>query len=402
MSTQWVDSGPYKSSDAPGPAWQRHWTNFITSGGRTAPDDPDYLRVTVLNLVEGAAFFVWMLFLCLNLLGLFESSAARLLIDTTGVVVAIGVLVSLRIGAPVAIVAEIVHAFLFILLLAVAAARTANPLAITIPLIYPAVAFLLLDNVLRACLWTLLMIVCLNVAIFLGFGPQLNNWGAVIDGALSVSVAMFFQAAVMALYVHNRKHVMSRLRALSSELSYIAVRDDLTGLYNRRTFQSTVNRELVRRTPQPRLFAFLLFDIDQFKAYNDTFGHPQGDRLIRRIAAATQSVFSRREDLVFRLGGEEFGVVFRATNEANGIAMADRLLAAIKKLDEPAPAGPQKAVTVSAGLVLTTRDAELTADEVFRRADKALYRAKKSGRARWMLADTDTAPASAELQAVED
>lgn len=375
------------SSDAPESAWKRWWRGFITSGDRVTPDHPDYLRVTVLNLVEGAALFVWSLFLCLNLLDVFESSVLRILIDITGIAVAVGVLAGLRVGAPVAIVAEVVHAFLFILLLGVAAVRTENPLAITIPLIYPAVAFLLLDNVLRASLWTLLMIVCLNTTIFMSYGPSLRDWGAVIDGALSVSVAMFFQAAVMALYIHNRKHVMTRLRSLGVELSYMAVHDPLTGLYNRRTLQETVDRELGRGDRDPRLFAFLLFDIDRFKAYNDEFGHPKGDALIKRIALAAQSVFSRREDLVFRLGGEEFGVVYHADNEHDAAAMADRLLDAVEALAEPAPAGPRESVTVSAGLFVTGADPDLSADEVYRRADDALYRAKEHGRARWVMAE---------------
>lgn len=388
MTTQRVDSD--QADDTPSSRWRRYWLNFITSGGRTPPDHPDYLRVSVLNLVEGAGFFVWSLFLCLNLLGVFESSIGRLAVDAIGIAVAVGVLAGLRAGAPVAMVAEIVHGFLFILLLGIAIARTENPFAIAIPLIYPAVAFLLLDNVLRACVWTLLMILALNTTIFLGYGPHLDNVRAVIDGALSVSVAMFFQAAVMALYVHNRKHVMGRLRSLGDELSYMAVRDDLTGLYNRRTFEDTVSRELIRRDDERRLFGFLLFDIDRFKNYNDTYGHPQGDRLIKRIAAAAQSVFSRREDLVFRLGGEEFGVVYRASSEANGTIMADRMLAAVEKLDEPAPDGPQKAVSVSAGLVLAESGVDLDADDVFRRADNALYRAKELGRARWVRADIDS------------
>lgn len=389
LSTARVDIEDEQSQNAAPSAWRRLWWEFITSGGRTTPDDPDYLRITVLNLVEGAALFVWTLFLCLNLLEVFASSPARLLIDITGIAVAVGVLVSLRAGAPVAIVAEVVHAFLFLLLLGVAIARTDNPLAITIPLIYPAVAFLLLDNVLRACLWTLVMIVCLNVTIFVGFGPHMSDRGAVVDGALSVSVAMFFQAAVMALYIHNRKHVMTRLRSLGTELTYIAAHDALTGLYNRRTFRETVDRELARRDRDPRLFALLLFDIDRFKAYNDRFGHPQGDRLIQRVAATAQSVFSRREDLIFRLGGEEFGAVYRAENESDGAAMADRLLAAVEDLGEPAPAGPHESITVSAGLLLADADVSLTADEAYRHADEALYRAKDMGRASWVRADLE-------------
>lgn len=382
-----LEPGEDGGGEAPQPVWARLWTDFITSGHCTTPEHPDYLRLSVLNLVGGAGFLVWTLFLALNLLDVFEFSPLRVFIDIMGMAVTAGALVALRVGAPVTITAEVVHVFLFVLLLGAAVAKADNPLAMTIPMIYPAVAFLLLDNVTRASLWTLMMIVVLNFTLFMGFGPHLASRDMLANGAMSVTTAMFFQAAVMALYVHNRKQVMTRLRTLGAELSFMAMRDDLTGLYNRRTFRDTVNRELARRDSEARLFGFLLFDIDRFKVYNDTFGHPQGDRLIRRIAAAAQSIFSRREDLVFRLGGEEFGVVYRASSEANGTAMANRLLTAVEKLNEPAPAGPQKALTVSAGLVLTEGEADLSADEVFRYADEALYRAKQLGRARWVRAD---------------
>ncbi len=382
------DTQSRRGNEIPTSRWMSLWQDFITSGGRSTPDDPDYLRLTLMNLAVGVGMIVWGLFLCFNVLGVFESSATRFLIDVVGIVVAVSVIASLRAGAPVGAVAEVVHGLLFILLLGVAITRADNPLALTVPLIYPAIAFLLLDAVLKACAWTLAMMIGLNLTIFLGLHPDSDDWGDVIDGALTISMAMFFQAAVMALYVHNRKQVMVRLRSLSAELSYTATHDALTGLYDRRSFLDTVSRELSRR--DRRLFAFLTFDIDRFKAYNDTFGHPEGDRLIQRIGAAAQSVFSRREDVVFRLGGEEFGVAYRAEDQADAAAMADRLLTAVEALGAPAPAGPRKSVTVSAGLFVSEGTPVATAEEVYRLADDALYEAKESGRARWVLAQRKT------------
>ena len=386
------DTQSRRGDEIPQSRWMPLWQDFITSGGRSTPDDPDYLRLTVMNLVEGAGMIVWGVYLCLNILGVLESSAARIGIDVIGIVVTLSVIASLRAGAPVKIVAEVVHGFLFALLLGVAITRSDNPLALTVPLIYPAIAFLLLDAVLKAALWTLAMVIGLNTTIFVGLHGDSGNWGYVIDGALTISMAMFFQAAVMALYVYNRKQVTVRLRSLSAELSYTATHDALTGLYDRRTFLDTIGREVTRR--DRRLFAFLTFDIDRFKAYNDTFGHPEGDQLIQRIGAAAQSVFSRREDMVFRLGGEEFGVAYRAEDQADATAMADRLLAAVEALGAPAPAGPRKSVTVSAGLFVSGGAPTVTAEEVYRLADDALYQAKEGGRARWVLAQrmTDGAP----------
>ncbi|EPC03151.1 hypothetical protein L861_22845 [Litchfieldella anticariensis FP35 = DSM 16096] len=367
--------------------WQRLSRDFLTSGGRTTEDQPDYLRITLLNLLEAAAFVFWGLFLSLNLLGMVESSIGRIVIDATGVVVAVGILVSLRLGAPVTVVAHIANASLFVFLLALVVIRSNNPLAMTFPLIYPAMVFLLLDDVRRGSIGTLLMIVGINVAIFSGYGPELHDRAMAIDGALTVSFGMCFQAAVMALYVYHRKRVMARLRAVSVQLSDLACHDPLTALYNRRTFIEVLERELSRRDRNGRKLAFLLFDIDRFKAYNDHFGHPKGDALLKRIAEAAQAVFSRREDIVFRLGGEEFGVVFRTDDEEQAAVMADQLLAAVEALGEPAPAGPHDFITVSAGLnLLESGSNVISANYVYSRADEALYQAKESGRAHWVHA----------------
>ncbi|MFC3284504.1 GGDEF domain-containing protein [Litchfieldella rifensis] len=365
--------------------WCRLSRDCLTSAGRTSEDQADYLRITLLNLVGAAAFIVWGLFLCLNLLGVVESSVGRLAINVTGLAVAVGVLSSLRMGAPVAVVSHVAHAFLFAFLMGLAILRADNPLTMTLPLIYPAMAFLMLDDVHRGIVGTLLMTAGLNVAIFSGLGPEPRDLLMAIDGALTVSVGMCFQAAVMALYVHHRKRVMTRLRAVSVQLSELACHDPLTGLYNRRTFIDVLERELSRRDRKARQLAFLLFDIDHFKAYNDRFGHPQGDELLKRIAGAAQGVFCRREDIVFRLGGEEFGVVFRTDDAAQAAAMADRLLATIEALDA-APAGPHDTITISAGLNLLDSESDIAANHVYRRADEALYQAKESGRARWVRA----------------
>ena len=364
-------------------SWRQRWSDFLTSGGRATAEDEGFLRLAVLNLVLGTSFFVWLLFLVLNVTGFFAYSGARIVIDLTGLLMAVGVLASLRLGVRVKLVAEVANAFLFAVLLALAIVRSDDPLLITIPLIFPAVTMLLLDDVRKGTLWSLAMILALNATIFFTPEPETTDRRQLLDGALSISVAMVFLAAVVGLYLHNRKQVMSRLRSLSTELAHAASHDQLTGLYNRRTFHEVVARELAQRNRDRRLFAFLLFDIDRFKAYNDTHGHPAGDRLLTRIANAARDVFSRREDLVFRLGGEEFGVVFRAENLDQARDMSVRLLEVVEALAEPAPAGPHEHVTVSAGLFCSAAGGTLNPDEVYRQADAALYQAKSSGRARY-------------------
>ncbi|MGQ4878564.1 diguanylate cyclase domain-containing protein [Billgrantia sp. LNSP4103-1] len=365
---------------------QRFWRNLMTSGGRTSESCPDYLRITLLNLTQTTAVLVWSLFLVLILFGVLELTPGRLLIDATGLVIGVGVVAGLRMGVPVSWAVHATHAFLFLCLLGLSITRAGNPLTLTLPLIYPALAFLLLDDIRRGLAGTLLMTAGLNILLSSGYGPNLRDSAMLLDGALTITVVMLFQAAVMALYVHHRKQAITMLRVASSRLNELASHDPLTGLYNRRTFIEVLERELARRDSDGRQLAFLLFDVDRFKAYNDLHGHPQGDELLKRLAAVTTEVFSRREDVIFRLGGEEFGVVFHTQTPEQAAEMADRLLAAIEAMGEPAPAGPHPSVTVSAGLYLVAQGHDTSANRIYSYADQALYQAKEAGRARWVQA----------------
>lgn len=364
----------------------RIWRDLMTSGGRTSESHSDYLRITLLNLLQCTVLLFWTVFLTLNLLGVLKASPGLLAIDVAGLGVALGVIVGLRRGIPVAWAAHVTHLFLFACLMGATLARAGNPLTMTLPLIYPALAFLLLDDIRRGLAGTLLMTAGLNILLTSGYGPDLGDSAMLFDGAVTITVAMMFQAAVMALYLHHRKQAISMLRSVSVRLNELASHDPLTGLYNRRTFIEVLERELARRDGDDRQLAFLLFDIDRFKAYNDHYGHPEGDELLKRLAITVNQVFSRREDVVFRLGGEEFGVVFHTETAEQAAEMADQLLAAVEAMGDPAPAGPRDSVTVSAGLYLVGKGQVPSAKHVYNRADQALYRAKQSGRARWLHA----------------
>ncbi|MBA2780437.1 GGDEF domain-containing protein [Billgrantia kenyensis] len=365
---------------------QRLWRDLLTSGGRTSESCPDYLCITLINLVQGTALLVWSLFLTLILLGPLEPLPGRLAIDVAGLVIAAWVIIGLRRGMSATLAAHVTHAFLFLCLLGLSIVRSDNPLTMTLPLIYPALAFLLLDDIRRGLAGTLLMTAGLNILLSSGMGPTLSDSTMLLDGAVTITVVMLFQAAVMSLYVHHRKQALSLLRRASVRLNELASHDPLTGLYNRRTFIEVLERELSRRGKSERQLAFLLFDIDRFKAYNDEFGHPQGDELLKRLASTATQVFSRREDVVFRLGGEEFGVVFRSESPEQAAEMADQLLAAVEAMEEPAPAGPKKNLTVSAGLYLVAKGGATSPNRIYSRADQALYRAKDAGRACWLMA----------------
>ena len=151
-----------------------------------------------------------------------------------------------------------------------------------------------------------------------------------------------------------------------------AEHDALTGLRNHGAFQRHVTERIAADAP----FALLMLDLDAFKEYNDTHGHPAGDALLARIAIAMQGSL-RDEDLVFRYGGDEFAIVLPSTDRPGARQAAERLRIAVEALT--ADTGPQ--VAVSAGVGLFPQDGA-SKDEVVASADRALYLAKPSRRAR--------------------
>lgn len=174
----------------------------------------------------------------------------------------------------------------------------------------------------------------------------------------------------------------------------LAWRDDLSGLYNRRYFEQTLDDLIERAAAQRLRVTVALFDIDEFKTYNDRFGHTTGDALIREVATLLTRC-SREHDLVVRYGGDEFAVVIwdaekprvpGSQHPSEAIALADRFRAAIGEhrfqcLGPNAP-GP---VTISGGLACFPWDGK-TRSEVVRAADCALHAAKRTGKNRIELA----------------
>jgi diguanylate cyclase (GGDEF)-like protein len=154
--------------------------------------------------------------------------------------------------------------------------------------------------------------------------------------------------------------------------SELGRRDALTGLANRRTFDEHLDSMFApgRETGQP--FALVLFDVDHFKRINDTRGHPEGDRVLRDVATIARRQL-RKGEQIFRVGGEEFAIViFGDRNAAVIVAERVRIAVASEACDPRLP-------TVSAGIAAFPQDAH-TREQLFLKADSALYAAKQQGR----------------------
>lgn len=205
--------------------------------------------------------------------------------------------------------------------------------------------------------------------------------------------ADYITKPVIAPLVRARVRTQLKIKRLSDELRRIATEDPLTGVANRRRFDTLILRELAiaQRSGQP--LALMMVDIDQFKAYNDHYGHPAGDGCLRAVASAVASACQRPTDLVARIGGEEFAVLLAQTSLAAAATVAGRILDAVAALDLPHHGvGLQAQVSVSVGVGVVTMtgvapahmapDIVRTREALMASADAALYEAKRSGRNR--------------------
>ena len=171
----------------------------------------------------------------------------------------------------------------------------------------------------------------------------------------------------------RKRHELERERAcMVHKLEEMSVTDKLTGLANRRRFDEKLEEEVQRSTRTAHVFALLMIDLDKFKEVNDRHGHQTGDEVLKQCADTLQREV-RRTDFVARYGGEEFCALLPDTAGTGGLRLANRLREAVKALPEPVP-------TISVGVA--SWQSEVSAEELVRRADEALYRAKEAGRDR--------------------
>lgn len=179
--------------------------------------------------------------------------------------------------------------------------------------------------------------------------------------------------------------LLDLVRRQMGELRNLSTTDALTSLPNRRAFDERLNYLLVRHARQTRAAALIVLDVDHFKPYNDTLGHPAGDEALKAIARCLQTTVRRQLDMPARVGGEEFGVLLEDAGTEGALATAEAIRSAVQALAIPHPEGANLPyLSVSAG-VATFRPGD-TAEALYQRADTALYAAKQAGRNRVTLA----------------
>jgi diguanylate cyclase (GGDEF)-like protein len=180
---------------------------------------------------------------------------------------------------------------------------------------------------------------------------------------------------------------MSRdLASANRELEKLSRQDGLTGIANRRYFDSYLLTEVRRGAREKAPVSLILSDVDHFKAFNDCYGHQAGDDCLRRVAAALSSAGRRPADLAARYGGEEFAMVLPGTALEGAVDVAKAVSRVIGGLAIPhARSAVDSSVTLSQGIVSLIPDKETTCEHLIEHADQALYQAKQQGRNRYVV-----------------
>ncbi|MBN2823711.1 MAG: diguanylate cyclase [Campylobacterales bacterium] len=175
---------------------------------------------------------------------------------------------------------------------------------------------------------------------------------------------------------------ITQQQLLQKRLEEISIKDELTNLYNRRHFNHLFKEEYNKAKVMLTSLTFVMLDLDNFKLYNDNYGHDKGDSVLEKVGKELQSSLKRSSDSAFRLGGEEFGVLFKNLDYVHSIEYANSIRQNIAALEiEHEYNQPYGKVTVSVGLCFVDFESdEVDIKDIYHYADQALYESKSNGR----------------------
>lgn len=183
--------------------------------------------------------------------------------------------------------------------------------------------------------------------------------------------------------ITDRKYIEDDLKEKNIQLELLSNMDGVTHIYNRRFFDVTLQTEWNRAVNNSAPLSLIMFDIDHFKSYNDTYGHQIGDECLKKIATSAQLVLIRSSDVVARYGGEEFAIILPNTNIEAASKVAEEIRSAIQALAIPSiNSKVLPVVTISVGVSCLYPVPDANPLQLIANADQALYKAKSDGRNR--------------------
>ncbi len=208
---------------------------------------------------------------------------------------------------------------------------------------------------------------------------HLRGWK---DSEIELTCAIADQLAIAI----QQSELYQELQIANQQLKRLATVDGLTQVANRRRFDEYLAQEWQRLQREQNYLALILCDIDYFKQYNDSYGHPAGDTCLKQVAQTLEDTLQRPADLVARYGGEEFAIILPNTNREGAIYIAQQIQSAILQLQLPhANSTVSQWLSLSLGVTSTIPSTLTSVSDLIEAADKALYQAKQQGRARYCV-----------------
>ncbi len=174
--------------------------------------------------------------------------------------------------------------------------------------------------------------------------------------------------------------VQKDLQKKGAELERLSITDELTGIHNRRKFNESIKLEALRASRYNHPLSLVLIDIDNFKAINDSFGHPYGDTVLKLLTTVLQ-LSIRETDIIARYGGEEFAIILPETDHETGLVVSERIRSNIEKRKMCPPDGSDINITVSVGLASLSSE-NIDPKKLIQLTDECLYEAKRLGKNR--------------------
>jgi diguanylate cyclase (GGDEF)-like protein len=217
------------------------------------------------------------------------------------------------------------------------------------------------------------------------FVTELNNEENETEG-FSVGAVDYITKPINPNIVRMRVAAQLQLKAHRDRLALTADTDMLTGIPNRRHFETVIQNEWNRALRYDKPLSLIMVDVDYFKRYNDHYGHAAGDDCLKAIADSFVNTLRRSSDMIARLGGEEFVCLLPEVPKEQAINMAEQILISIRDLGiAHADSAVADHVTISLGLATLNLDHHTTWQNLLKHADQALYQAKNEGRNRLIV-----------------
>lgn len=201
-----------------------------------------------------------------------------------------------------------------------------------------------------------------------------------IKSSLELGAFDYIKKPIDEIEVIARVQSALRFKNHENQLREMAMKDGLTGVYNRSLLMELLEKEMIKGERMENPIAFVMLDIDHFKSINDTYGHIVGDMVLKKMAFHLSEI-ARKSDIVGRYGGEEFSIILPNVDREDAYQICERLRKSIENLEFITEKG-RFHITVSFGVYVKNKDEAITHEEMVKRADEALYRAKNNGRNR--------------------